>query len=120
VNIHKIRELLSGEVICGEEFMDKEVKMGCGCDLMSDVLAHINHKSGSVLLLTGLTNPQVIYTSDAVDIKVICFVRGKRPDDDVIRLANERGVVLLCTQLPLFESCGKLYKEGLLGISENE
>lgn len=120
MNIHKVKQIINAEVICGEELLDMNLKMGCGCDLMSHILAHINHDSGSVLLLTGLTNPQVIYTSDAVDIKVICFVRGKRPDDDVVKLANERGVVLMCTQLPLFESCGKLYKEGLRGISEND
>jgi hypothetical protein len=120
VNIHKIKELLNCEVVCGEEFMNNKVKMGCGCDLMSHVLAHIVHDNGTVLLLTGLTNPQVIYTCDAVDIKVICFVRGKMPEQDVIELAKERNMILLCTNLPMFESCGKLYKEGLIGISEYE
>ncbi|MBU2506905.1 MAG: hypothetical protein KJ799_09300 [Bacteroidetes bacterium] len=118
MNIHKVKQIIDAEIICGEELLGMEVKMGCGCDLMSHVLAHIEHES--TLLLTGLTTPQVIYTTDAVDIKAICFVRGKRPDDDVVKLANERAIVLMCTQLPLFESCGKLYKEGLKGISENE
>lgn len=118
MNIHKVKQIIDAEVICGEDFMDKEVKMGCGCDLMSHILAHI--ESESTLLLTGLTTPQVIYASDALGLKAICFVRGKRPDDDVIKLAKERAIVLMYTQLPLFESCGKLYKEGLKGISENE
>ena len=113
-----VKEILNGEVICGEEFLDREVKMACGCDLMSDVLSFI--KSDDTLLLTGLTNPQVIYTTDVVDIKAICFVRGKRPGEDVVKLANERGIVLLCTELPMFESCGRLYKEGLKGCSEYE
>ena len=118
MNIHKIKEILNGEVICGEEFINREVKMACGCDLMSDVLSFI--KSDDTLLLTGLTNPQVIYTTDAVDIKAICFVRGKRPGDDVVKLAIEHGMTLLCTELPMFESCGRLYKEGLKGCSEYE
>ncbi|MCK5342080.1 MAG: hypothetical protein KAR20_01680 [Candidatus Heimdallarchaeota archaeon] len=111
-----IKEILSAEVVCGEKFLDKDLKMGCGCDLMSHVLAHIQHEN--TLLLTGLTNPQVIYTADAVDIQVICFVRGKRPDEDTIKLARERGMTILLTDLPLFESCGKLYKEGMIGCSE--
>lgn len=118
MKIPKIKKLLDAKVLCGEELMDKDVKMGCGCDLMSHVLAHIKHDS--TLLLTGLTTPQVIYAADAVDIKTICFVRGKQPDETTINLANERGMVLMCTYLPLFESCGKLYKEGLIGISEYE
>jgi hypothetical protein len=116
MQIKKIKEILNAEVICGAEFMNKDVQMGCGCDLMSHVLAHIQHEN--TLLLTGLTTPQVIYTTDAVDIPAICFVRGKRPDADTIKLAQERDLILLLTQLPLFESCGKLYKEGLIGCSE--
>jgi predicted transcriptional regulator len=118
MKIQKIREILNGEVLCGEEFMNRELEMGCGCDLMSHVLAHIKHDS--TLLLTGLTTPQVIYAADVVDVSAICFVRGKRPDDQTIQLAKDRGIVLLYTNLPLFESCGKLYKEGLIGHSEYE
>lgn len=113
-----IIELLGGEVITGEEYINNEVKMACGCDLMSDVLSFL--KSDNTILLTGLTNPQVIYTADAVDIQAVCFVRGKRPEEDVITLAREHGMTLLCTKLPMFESCGKLYKEGLIGCSEYE
>lgn len=118
MKIHKIIEILGAEMICGEELLDRDVKMGCGCDLMSHVLAHIKHHN--TLLLTGLTTPQVIYTADAVEVQVICFVRGKRPEDQTVKLASERGMALLYTALPLFESCGKLYKEGLLGCSEYE
>ncbi len=118
MKITRIKKLLDAEILCGEKFIDRDIKMACGCDLMSDVLSFI--KSDNTLLLTGLTNPQVIYTADAADIKVICFVRGKRPDDKTIKLANERGIILLYTNLPLFEGCGKLYKEGLIGCSEYE
>ena len=117
MKIHTIKKILDAEVICGGEFMDRDIKMGCGCDLMSHVLAHVQQHDNT-LLLTGLTTPQVIYTSDAVDIEVICFVRGKRPEDETIKLANKHGMVLLYTNLPLFESCGKLYKEGMIGCSE--
>ena len=116
MTIREIQKILDAEIIFGEKLLDNEINAGCGCDLMSHVLAHVEHDN--TLLLTGLTTPQVIYTTDAVDIPVICFVRGKRPDSDTIKLARERKIVLLLTELPLFESCGKLYKEGLIGCSE--
>ncbi len=116
MKISQVKELLDARVITGEAYLDREVMMGCGCDLMSHVLAHI--EEDHTLLLTGLTTPQVIFTSDAVDIKVICFVRGKQPDEKTISLAKDRKMTLLFTTLPLFESCGKLYKEGLMGCSE--
>lgn len=116
MQLKKVMEILKGEVICGEESLDREVKMGCGCDLMSHVLAFIKHEK--TFLLTGLTTPQAIYIADAVNIKAICFVRGKRPMDETIQLAQERDMVLLFTNLPMYESCGRLYKEGLIGCSE--
>jgi predicted transcriptional regulator len=116
MRIHKIGEILKAEIICGEELMDREVTMGCGCDLMSHILMHI--KDRNTLLLTGLATTQVIYTADVVDIKVIVFVHGKQPDSEVIQLAKKSGIILLKTKLPMFEGCGKLYQAGIIGCSE--
>ena len=113
--LEKIKEILKAEVIAGAKDLQMEIKMGCGCDLMSDVLAFIKPSS---LLLTGLTNPQVIRTAEMADIKTICFVRKKKPDKETVGLAKSKNIPLLLTDLPLFEACGKLYKEGLAGCSE--
>ncbi len=113
--LEKIKEILKAEVIAGAEELQMEIKMGCGCDLMSDVLAYIKPDS---LLLTGLTNPQVIRTAEMADIKAICFVRKKKPDKETVELAKSKNIPLLLTDLPLFEACGKLYTEGLAGCSE--
>lgn len=114
MKLKKIKEILNAEVITSSN-LDIDIKMGCGCDLMSDVLAFIK---SNTLLLTGLTNKQVIYTAEMADIKAICFVRGKKPDEETIALAKSRNISLLTTNLPMFESCGRLYKEGLIGCSE--
>ena len=74
-------------------------------------------KAGS-LLLTGLANLQVIRTAEMVDICAICFVRGKKPEKETIELAEEKGIPLLSTDLPMYEACGRLYENGLLGCSE--
>jgi predicted transcriptional regulator len=110
-----VKEILKAEVVSGSDKLQMEIKMGCGCDLMSDVLAFV--KSGS-LLLTGLTNPQVIRTAEMADIKVVCFVRGKKPDKETVELAKSKNIPLLSTTLPMFEACGRLYEEGLVGCSE--
>lgn len=89
--------------------------MACGSDLMSDVLSYI--KPGS-LLLTGLVTNQVIYTAEMADVKIVCFVRGKTPSEEIINLAKQKGITLLKTKLPMFESCGRLYKAGIEGCSE--
>ena len=106
MNVQRISELLDAQIVAGAEYMDRQVMMGCGCDLMSHVLSHI--KEDNTLLLTGLATPQVIYVSDAVDIKVICFVRGMKPEEKTISLANERGMGFALLALASEETGGSL------------
>ena len=80
--------------------------------MMSDVLAFVKDQA---VLLTGLVNPQVVRTADMMDIHCVVFVRGKEPDDAMISLAEERGMVLLTTQKRMFTACGLLYQAGLRG-----
>jgi predicted transcriptional regulator len=113
--LDEVREILDAEVLVGANLDEIEVKLGCGADLMSDVLAF--SKSGS-LLLTGLTNTQVIRTCDMADIVAICFVRGKKPPKETVDLAIDHDVPLLATTLPMYETCGRLYRGGLKGRTE--
>jgi len=115
MTLKDVKEILKAEVILGADKLQMEIKMGCGSDLMSDVLAFI--KSGS-LLLTGLTNPQAVRTAEMSGIKAICLVRGKKPDRETVELAKDKDIPLLTTTLPMFEACGKLYEKGLVGCSE--
>ena len=57
MKLQEVKEILNAEVLTGNGLLSKEVTMACGADLMSDVLAYA--KPGAVLL-TGLTNPQVV------------------------------------------------------------
>lgn len=84
-------------------------------DLMSDVLAF---SIGNSLLITHLTNAQVIRTAEVADIKAIVFVQSKRPDIETIALADGKKIPLLVTNLSMFDTCGRLYERGLRGGTE--
>jgi len=113
--LEDVRRILEAEVLVGDDLLDKEVIMACGSDLMSDVLSFVKSKA---ILLTGLTNPQVVRTAEMADILAVCFVRGKKPGNDTIEIAKSKEIPLLTTLLPMFESCGRLHREGLPGCSE--
>ncbi len=117
MKLSQVKEILEAELLVGQESLDLEVEVACGADLLSDVLAFTKPIS---LLLTGLTNPQVINTAEIAEIKAVCFVRGKRPPAETIERAKGEGVPLLCTLLPMYESCGRLYGRGLPGCSQAE
>ncbi len=110
--ISEIAKLLGAEILCGAERVDLEIHCACGSDMMSDVLAFTKHDA---ILLTGLCNINTIRTADMVDIRCIMFVRGKRPPQDLIDMADEMGIVLLSTDHPMFTACGMLYESGIKG-----
>ena len=114
MKISQIAELLDASVLCGAECLDSEVRSACGSDMMSDVLAFVKEQA---VLLTGLVNPQVVRTAEMMDMHCIVFVRGKRPNLEMIEMAEDRDMVMLCTDLEMFTSCGKLYSAGLRGGS---
>jgi predicted transcriptional regulator len=113
MKISEIKELLCAEVLCCSELLDNEVKYAFGSDLMSDVLAYVK---GKTVLLTGLINNQVIRTAEMADLNAIVFVRGKRPEQELIELAKENNIVLMLTKDALYTAAGKLYGRGLMGV----
>lgn len=115
MKLKDIERILDAQVITGTDLLEIDIKMACGSDLMSDVLSFV--KPGS-LLLTGLTNPQAVRTAEMADLRAICFVRGKTPPAETIEIAESKDIPLLTTPLPMFESCGRLHREGLPGCSE--
>ena len=112
MKIRIIRELLDAEVLCGQEYMDREVNSACGSDMMSDVLAYVKDQA---VLLTGLVNLQVVRTAEMMDMNCIVFVRSKMPTAEMIELAKDCGMVILATDKRMYEACGILYSNGLVG-----
>lgn len=115
MKLFEVQKVLDAEVISGMEWMDREIVTVCGADLMSDVLAFTKE---STLLLTGLTNIQVIRTAEMSDLAAIVFVRGKRPTSGVIELARVKNIPLLVAKHSLYEACGRLYHDGLKSCSK--
>lgn len=112
MKIAEIACLLQAQILCGQDAMDMELETAFGSDMMSDVLAFSKDHS---ILLTGLCNPQVIRTAEMLDIVCLIFVRGKKPDEAMLEMAKERGLVVLSTGHRMFSACGMLYAAGLHG-----
>jgi predicted transcriptional regulator len=110
MTLAEVLSAIEGKVLSADADLSQEVSMACGADLMSDVLAFTH--SGT-LLLTGLTNTQVIRTAEMAGISAIVFVRGKLPPAETVSLAQERGIPLLASKYTMYETCGRLYQLGL-------
>ena len=115
MKMDEVVRILDAKVYAGKDLLDTEVFAACGSDLMSDVLAFVKDQA---LLLTGLVNIQAIRTAEMMDMKAIVFVRGKQPDEAMVQLAEQGGLIVLSTEHPFFIACGLLYSNGLTGRAD--
>mgnify|MGYP000851707798 FL=1 len=113
MNVQDILDLTQGKLITISADLTREVKGGCGADLMSDVLASIQPEA---ILLTGLCNPQVVRTAQMADVAAIILVRGKQPLPQTVQLAEDEGIPLISSPYGMFELCGRLYGAGLRSL----
>lgn len=110
MKLKEIVELLEAEVLTPNVNLEREIPCAFACDLISDILMGTKE---ATLLLTGLTNPQVIRLADMIDLLGIVFVRGKKPTDELIQMAIERELPLLCTKSTMYQSSGIMFNSGL-------
>jgi predicted transcriptional regulator len=110
MNLGEIMGILDALVLTHRVDMSRDIGRAYCADLMSDVLAFSITQS---LLITGLTNAQVVRTADVADIRAIVFVQNKRPDIQTIAMAESKDIPLLATSLSMFDTCGRLYEKGL-------
>lgn len=111
MKIRDIIQILDADVLVSGD-LDLEVRTVCGSDMMSDVLAFVKDQS---VLLTGLTNPQVVRTAEMMDMHCVIFVRGKEINNEVLELAKQKNITILKTHHRMFTACGLLYANGLTG-----
>jgi serine/threonine-protein kinase RsbT len=94
-----IKDALGASVIEAEDRLDSSV------DLMSDVLAF--GKSNSILL-TGLATQQAVISAHMAEFKGVVFIRGKKPKDGALKFAKDNHLILLSTELDMFDACVRI------------
>jgi len=120
---HKVRlkdiiKTVDARVLVGDDkLLDREITTASACDLMSDVLAFAQP---GILLVTGLTNSQVVRTAAISQLSGVIIVRGKKPGKDTIELAEKMRVPLLSTPKHMFVLCSELSRAGLKGTSSED
>jgi len=102
VEIKMIKEALGASVIEGEDDLDTKVEHVYASDLMSDVLAFGRPES---ILLTGLATQQAVISAHMAEFKAVVFVRGKKPKDGSEEFARDNHLVLLSTNLDMYDAC---------------
>ncbi|MCF7919756.1 MAG: transcriptional regulator [Candidatus Cloacimonetes bacterium] len=110
MKLGEIVKALEADVLVGATAMEKEITCAFASDLISDILMCTKEPT---LLLSGLTNPQIIRLSDMIELFGIVFVRGKKPSQEIVEMAKERDLPLITTQFTMYKTSGILFNLGL-------
>jgi serine/threonine-protein kinase RsbT len=105
VRMKAIKDALEASLIEGEEHLDSEVEHIYASDLMSDVLAF--GKANSILL-TGLATQQAVISALMAEFRGIVFVRGKKAKDGSQKFARDNHLVLMTTDLDMYDACVRI------------
>ncbi|HEX3031388.1 MAG TPA: DRTGG domain-containing protein [Bacillota bacterium] len=109
MTLEEVAKLLEARFFCGEDKDTTTINSVYAGDLMSDLLANAHSHD---VLITGLVNPQVVRTAEMVDLAAIVFVNGKEPSVDMVAMATQKGIPMLCTAKPMLESCALMFSYG--------
>ncbi len=96
---------LEAELVAGLGRQDAVVEDFAASDLLSDILTF--EKDGYALI-TGLTNSQIVRTAEITGACCVVIVRGKKPQQAAVGLAERSDIPLLLSPLSMFEACSRL------------
>jgi hypothetical protein len=113
MKVEEVIRLTKAKVVCGRDFKDRVVEKAFSSDLMSDILTT---DTENLLILTGMSNVQLIRTAEMVDVRNIILVRNKKASPEMVELATKNNIVILETPFSLFRTSGILYQAGLAPV----
>ena len=92
------------------DYKDKDIEGVYISDMVSDI---ITGAKANNLLVTLQTHKSLIASANLVDVAAIVFVRGKKPAEDVVELANKAGIGLFVTEMDTWSLATKLQELGI-------
>ncbi len=103
------------QVVCGEDFLDREINGGYASDLLSDVMA--NTKKGDIWV-TRQAHPNIVAVAILRMLSGIIIINNRKPDEETVKKAVDEKLVIMTSELPAFELVGRLYQFGISGLHE--
>lgn len=102
----KVKELTSHgftEVACPDP--EREIDGAYIGDLLSWVMGRACENN---VWITIMSNLNVVAVASLSDVSAVIFAEGVTPDAELIKVAIDKGINLLCSSLPAYETAIKL------------
>lgn len=110
MKLKEVVEKLNLRVLCGGQHLDREVTGGYSGDLLSDVIG--NSKGGNVWV-TMQVHVNIVAVAVLKELAAVIIVQGRSVAEDTLHKAQEENVTILASELPAFETAGRLNRLGV-------
>jgi predicted transcriptional regulator len=94
--------LIKAEVLCGEAFLDREIKGGYAGDMLSCVMSSL--QSGQAWF-TILNSINVIAVASLTECSCVVLTESVEMESEVLRRASEKEIIILRTPFTTFDAC---------------
>ncbi len=105
VDIRSIMAILNAKIWVNNTSDSDYITGFYASDLMSDVLAY--GEPGS-MLLTGLNSVQAVISAYMAEFRGVAFIRNKKPEEEILKFAKEKGLFVISTESDMYDACIKL------------
>jgi predicted transcriptional regulator len=92
------------------DYADKDFEGVYISDMVSDI---ITGPKANALLVTLQTHKSLIAAANLVDVAAIIFVKGRKPADDVVDLADKAGIALFVSDADTWTTVSQLFSLGI-------
>lgn len=110
MTLREIVERLGMKPVSALSRLSQACTGGYVSDLLSDVMA--NAKAGDVWITLQI-HQNIVAVATLKELAAIVIIGGRQPEKQTLAKAEEEGVLILLTELPAFETVGRLYQMGL-------
>ncbi len=106
-NLKKLIEDLGFTCVASVGQLDKEPKSAYVSDLLSDVMGKAQPQ---MVWITSQIHKNIVAVASLIELSAIVIVNERKPDEEMLKLAEKEGVVVLESNKPAFETAGMLYE----------
>ena len=105
-NLKALIDELQFECLAGEKQLDTIPVSAYVSDLLSDVMGNAVE---NMIWITSQIHNNIIAVASLKELSAIVVVNERPVGKELIELAEEEGIVLIASNLPAFETIGRLY-----------
>ncbi len=96
---------INAKVLCGENLLNRKVCEGYAGDMLSWVMSHLHNDQAWFTILNSIN---VIAVATLTDCPCVILTESVVMEEDVLKMAIEKDVVVLSTFLSTYEACAAL------------